>query len=330
MMIHRKTAAATLFTLGLSVIDLIFPGQIIAQSPSASSAPAHDVSSNWNLTITAPPIIEASNSNLDFYVKCKLTNLNAAPASAIDRAHICLIDSGSHTQMLYHYPKGYDEPSTLATGQTITWWQHARATNEGPGTLFARWDGTDTVQSASIPTTIHRTVLTASYDDYRNDILRRFTDRYPEIIPNTSTGTVSYTCIDFTNDPVVVDGNVYQAITFVVPPNGGDLEWSLVIPLYYRFHFYWYIVPADNCTIPGFDVFFSASVGNHFPDIAEMGDLAVCQILPSEQLIPLHRYYIWFQCDQRDVPHLAMSVNIFPEAIYPFHRIFHRVYNGDY
>src|ERR1017187_1469755 len=193
MMIYCKTAAAKRFTLYLLIIGLLSPKQAPAQFRSALPAKRQGTSSDWALTVTAPPVIEAT-TNFDIFVKCKLTNLSHDRVDTLQHARLYLIDSASQTQKLLNYDAGIREGPPINAGESTTWWQHGRATAEGRFKLFARWDSNDKVQAAPIPVTIRRS--TAQAEDFTPDrarVIRQFADRFPEVYPNTSTSTVSYT-----------------------------------------------------------------------------------------------------------------------------------------
>ena len=316
MMIRRTVVVAVArFMPCLFIVALFSPSHAFAQTQSAPT---------WSFTVLAPPVIEAG-TNSDIFVKCKLTNLSTSPLAALQRAHLLLIDSGSQTQQLVHYTSDGNKAPLVGPGESTVWWQHGRATTDGNFKLFARWDPNKTVESAPVPVTIRRSDFqTDDPDSYRNRLLRQAADRFPEFVPNTNTTVISYTSFTFTNDPVLIDGSLYNAISFVVPDRGGELVWSFIIDT--LDHVSWGIIPADG-PVKSFTEFYSRDIGHLIPGIANAGDTAIFQRLPAEDLIPHHRYYIWFQCPYRDFPGTTLSLNIFPNGHHSYRDVFPSVYH---
>jgi len=271
----------------------------------------------------APPVIEAA-TNFDIFVKCKLTNVGDGGLFILQRARLYLIDSASQTQKLLYYTSAASGGPLLHPGQSTVWWQHGRATTEGSFKLFARWEAMKTVESAPIPITIRRSTFQPDdINSYRMQMLRQFGDRFPEVVPNTSTATVSYSSFTFTNDPVLIDGSLYNAFSFAVPDRGGELVWSFIINMLDNVT--WGIIPAEG-TMEGFTEFCHRNIGHRIPGVASAGDMGIFQTLPAEQLLSHHRYYIWFQCPYRDFPGMNLSFNIFPDGPHPCGEIFEKVY----
>lgn len=325
MKMHRHSAAGTFCAVGLFVVGLLALYEAAAQSPSATSPRPPAASPDWALSVTAPPVIEAA-TNLDIFVKCKLTNIGDGRLASFQRARLYLIDSVSQTQKLLYYTAGDYEGPRLDPGESTIWWQHGRATAEGSFKLFARWEAIRTIESSAVPVTIRRSAAPPEdIKSYRTAILRQNADRFLEIVPNTSTTSVAYSSFSFTNDAIRIDSALYNAFSFVVPDGGGELEWSYITDPFN--HISWGIIPAEG-NMDGFQEFYYEGIGRHVPGIAGPGERVIVQTLPSEQLIPHHRYYIWFQCPYRDPPTMMLSLNIFPDGPHPRADVFKGIYDG--
>ena len=292
------------------------------------------VTSRWSpsieglrIRISSPPVIAASREGLDFFVKCEVQNTGKSNKPVVQRAGIFLVEkSGTSTGCLRHSAGVYELP-LLKPGESTTWWQHGRAPRTGKFQLYVRWDGKEGVQSPKLPVSVVRSEIASGKQlgTTRDRLLQEHADDFESLSLHTNPRKVIYSKVSFPNDPLIIDGYLYNAISFIVPKPGGALMWSLVVPDPLHNRLDWYILPAQG-SMQGFRRLLSKTMKRDVPGVGRKGDVIVFQRLAKSRLKPNQRYLIWFRCLYRDVPHVVISLNMAKKDTVPFKDFFSGIF----
>ncbi len=269
-------------------------------------------SSNLVMRISGPrqSIIDPENGH--FYVKCEVRNLGPEPVPVRQDGRLYLLDATGKTNQCKKFTDGVRYTPVLGPGETTTWWQNGIIPLQGDFQVFLRLDADENLCSPTIPISLTRSLLSEEERTaHRDRALQEHFMEFPVLVPNTNLHRVALSTLVFTNDPVIVDGLLYQAFTFTVPEPPADLAWAFVLEEEARNRMNFYILP-EHGTMEGFSYFNPRPLSRDIPGIGKAGDTIVLQQLDQSCLVPGQRYLIWFQCMFRDLPYVALSLNFIP------------------
>ena len=272
------------------------------------------ITSNLAIRVTSLRNFETDHTwPYDFFVACEIKNTSKKQVSVKQGARIYLVDDSGDEQRCLKYTSGIYLTPTLKPGEITRWWQHGRTKRQGEFRAHVRWDAKPGKKSASVPIAIEASDIPESeIEAYRAKILQSHADQFVEMSPNTTLANAAYTNIVFSGDPIVVNGKLYNAFSFVVPKQQAGLRWSFITPQAGDNNAQWYIIPVEG-NMRGFSTFESRILDQDVPEIAEKGDGVLFQWLPGDRLKPDTRYLMWFNCRFREIPSVTLSLNIFPK-----------------
>ena len=238
------------------------------------------------------------------------------------------MDEAGQTNKCLRYNDGVYARPVLKPGETTGWWQNGKAPGEGQFQLYVRWDEDEGVESPPTPISI-RTVTLQEKELERIRTLRiqEHADEFVTLVPNTALEKVAYTKVLFTNDPVIVNGWLYNAFSFTMPEQEGDLVWSFVLEDFDHNGINFYIAPAQG-TMEGFKSFVPQLLKADVSHVAKKGDAVIFQTLDRSRLKAGGRYIIWLQCMYRDIPSVMVSLNILDKRGKSFSDIFPETYGA--
>ena len=267
------------------------------------------VRSNLALRVSCPRRYEYDAKALDIYVKCEIKNTGTGEATVYQRGRVFLVDAAGQTNRCIGYTGGLEVGPTLEVGEVSSWWQNGKIPGEGSFALFVRWNEDEGLESERIPISlVASTIEEKDLERVRAERLQERADSFLALVPNTEPGTVAYAKVNFTNDPVIVKGCLYNAFSFEVPEQAGDLVWSFALEDPDHNGFNWYILP-DQGTMRGFPAFDRRYLQRDVPGVGKKGDVVVFQFLQRAEFKPRGRYLMWFQSLHRDVPSVTVSLN---------------------
>jgi hypothetical protein len=258
-----------------------------------------DTSNKVSLRILCPENLNAGGERSLFWVKCEIRNEGKASLWVTNRARLFLTDDEGKVQRCQRLTAkinrdeaaDFNYARALNVGQTCSWWESGQLKNSGHYTLHAVLDELG-IKTPSL--SVHITVSkTANSQATREAELQRHFDAFPVFDPNVGKSEGTYHCIGFTNDPVVVGGELFYAFRFKAPREPRFLDWSFIQNLE-RGSMAWYIVPQKGA-MEGFTKIDRRIYGtNGVPGLTRSDDCTVFQELPAENFKPGEEYFMWF------------------------------------
>lgn len=270
-------------------------------------------SNHVRLRVVCPDNLMAGGKDRIFWVKCELKSEGNQERWLSNRARLFLTDDQGKTQRCLRRnldsttpgEPGFDYSRLLKAHETNSWWENGVLEKPGRYRLYAVLDNFD-IQSQPLPVNI--TISPGGDEEtVRAIALQRHFDGFPLVTPNAAESEGTYHWIAFTNDPVVVDGELHYAFRFKAPDEPRNLVWSC---------FYdkisgqtWYIVPRTN-RMEGFTEFrwIAGSVG--VPGLGRADDYVFFQDLPARCLEPGAEYCLWFRPAHGLLKGVMASINL--------------------
>jgi len=285
-------------------------GTVTLADPNNSSSDWSSPSSNLTMRISGGGHIVVQSGTRDFYLKCEIRNIGTEPVPVYQDARIYLVDDAGQTNRCLKYTDGVRYTPVLAPGESTLWWQNGKIPPEGDFQAFIRHAENSELCSPLIPITLsHSSLSEEESTSLRNEVLQKHFAEYPVLTPNTDSEQAAYTTITFTNNPLVVEGLLYQAFSFTAPELPGDLVWSFVLEDTDHNNVNFYIVP-EHGSMQGFTYFHTRRFHHDISGIGKTGDALLFQRLEHKFLNPGQCYFIWFQSMYRDIPSVTLSLNI--------------------
>jgi hypothetical protein len=280
---------------------------------------AGETASHTNLCLTlkvGTPDMEAGHRSLDFFVNCVMSNTGDKSVEVRDGARVYLEDESGAVHRCLKFTSDYlVTDRTLEPGQQMSWWQHSRAHREGTFKARACWDHDEQVASEPVQITIKR--APDSSENRRVTRLQEHIAEFVELVPNTVGTNACLSKVSFTNEPIAINGMLYNGFSFVMPEGTGDLVWALVLPVEDRNYVKgWYIIPAQG-RMKGFSNFDSRRLAHDDAAIGHANDQLIIQRLARSCFVANQRYVIWFSSTMRDIGPLALSLNVL-EGGFPY------------
>ena len=307
--IDKKRAIQTLLALGCLWGAAAHAADPVGSSTSAWSSP----SSNLVMRISGPRAVVVYPETRDFYLKCEIRNVGTEPVPVYQDARIYLVDAANQTNRCLKYIDGVRYTPVLGPGESTAWWQNGKIPETGEFQAFARREGDDHLCTPTIPFSLsHSTSTEEERVALRNRTLQEHFADFPVIEPNTDSQAAAYVTVSFTNEPLVVDGLLYQAIRFTAPAQPADLTWSFVLENAAHNKGNFYILP-EHGDMEGFTYFHTRKLHSDLPAIGKTGDGLIFQRLDRAFLVPGQSYLIWFQNMYREVPSVTLSLNLLAE-----------------
>ncbi len=296
---------------------VLFGAQCLA-GPAASYRMSEwsKITSNLSMRVSCPSNCIASprgDGDFDIYAKCEVRNTGKEAIAVRQRARLYLVDDTGQTTKCQHYATGVYPSPLVRAGEVTSWWENGVFQREGAVKLYACWEEkNEMLQTSAIPITIRQAKLRDDLEGFRRSVLQKHVQEFARLVPNTNLAAASFTKVVFTNEPIAIDGLLYNAFSFVMPDEAGDLIWSLVYETPANNEIFWYIIPEQG-TRQGFESGNSETLQIDYPGIGRKGDKLLLQKLERANLTPNQRYLIWFQCPYRDVPAVTVSLNVLSE-----------------
>lgn len=292
---------------------------------SVLSAVAKDVVSDWSpaknkvsLRVQCPQDLTAGGKGKLFWVKCEIRNEGEIGLWITNRARLFLTnDKGDVQRCLRRMARSkkdgvaeFNYVRFLKAGHTLSWWESGELAIEGDYTLHAVLDE---VGAQTPPVRVSITFSrSTNAEATRVAALQRRFDDFPVLVPNTGIAEGTYRWVGFTNDPVVVDGELYYAFRFKAPEVPRKLSWSFIRNLNMS-PVTWYIIPRQG-VMQGFRRIDQTFYGvNSVPELARADDVAFIQNLPAASFKPGEEYLMWFSPQHGLPTGIMVSLN-FPTS----------------
>jgi hypothetical protein len=286
----------------------------------ALSARAAETSlvSDWSATsnqvrlrIVCPDNLVAGGEDKLFWVKCELKSEGNEARWLSNRARLFLTDDQGKTQRCLRRNldgtppdrPGFDYSRLLRAHETNSWWESGKLEKPGRYRLYAVLDN---VGIQTQPIAVNITFSPGGDEEaVRVTALQQHFDGFPLVMPNTEESAGAYHWIAFTNDPVVVDGELYHAFRFKAPDGPKNLVWSFFDEDLLS-GVTWYIVPRTN-HMEGFTEFryaYGVALG-----LGRKADKTFFQDLPARCLEPGAEYCIWLKPQHGLLKGIMASLN---------------------
>jgi hypothetical protein len=209
----------------------------------------------------------------------------------------------------------FDYVQFLKAGQTLSWWESGELVTGGDYDLHAVLDE---VGAQTPPVRVNITFSgSTNAESTRVAALQRCFSNFPVRIPNTGSAEGTYQWVGFTNDPVVVDGELYYAFRFKSPEFPARLSWSFIRNLNMS-PVSWYIVPRQG-VMQGFRRIDRTVYGlNSVPGLTRADDVTHFQNLPAASFKPSEEYLMWFSPHHGLPSGIMVSLNFSTNAAVDF------------
>lgn len=291
------------------------------QTVSEWSKPSRDL----QMRVTAPRYFNVGGDR-DFSVKCEIKNVGKKEVAVLHRAKTFLVnDSAEIKQCLRYYGSTEIQASpVLKPGETTRWWQRARAPGDGTFKLYVCWDGDEGLDTPTVPITL-KTAADAGNMELLRKRLHEHAKEFPAVVPNVLPQKATYKTITFTNDPVIANGQLWSAVRFVMPEQGGNLAFS-----YVNHFFFCSILPAEGpLAIDWYTPPDTRTLKRDVPGIGNKGVLMTFDRCRPPEVKPKNEYYFCFTTADfgAHVPSVTVSLNI-EETAKPFSEIFSEMYDA--
>jgi hypothetical protein len=318
----------TLHGCCLILLGLLVGGEFPAtaaqaeKSPSSASPPSKNplsvearasVSNKISFRIHCPDSLIAGGPDRLFWIKCELTNEEDHALRITNRARFFLTDqSGKAQQCLRRVAENttpdlpfLDYTRLVGPKQTSSWWESGQLDKEGHYRLHAVLDDLN-VETPTVEVDIAFSGSSLFAE------LRRHFDEFPLVVPNSEESLGTYHWVAFTNDPVILNGDLYHAFRFEAPGKPFHMDWSFIMNPD-TLHLTWYIGSPER-HVDGFTDFSDAGGASGVPGLTGKGDLTIFQKLPAENLKRRDEYCIWFKPMHGMLQGLMVSFNFTTNA----------------
>jgi hypothetical protein len=194
----------------------------------------------------------------------------------------------------------------LEAGKSCTWWESGQVKEPGHYRLHAVLDALG-LETPAISVEISVSKPTDDQASREAGLQKQF-ESIPILAPNLGEAEGTYHWIGFTNDPVVVDGELYHGFRFKAPRQPAVFDWSCIQNLE-RSGMSWYIVPKAG-KMKGFTQIDRSRTGAPgVPGLTRSGDQTIFQELPAENFEPGSEYLIWFKATHGLPTGVMVSLN---------------------
>lgn len=284
---------------------------------------AANLDSGWSaatnklrLRTLCPTNLIAGGQGKLFWVKCEIRNDGKTGLWVTNRARFFLVDHAGNThrclrRMARSKKDGvaaFNYVRFLNAGQTHSFWESGELVTGGDYSLHAVLDGVG-VQTPPVQVNI-KFSESADAEATRVAALQKRFDGFPAFEPNQGGSEGTYRWVGFTNDPVVVDGELYYGFRFKSPESRRRLDWSFVRDLNMT-SARWYIV-ARHGDMQGFRNIDRTIYGREgVPGLTRADDVTIYQTLSPARFKPGEEYLMWFS-PQHGLPHGVMVSLNFP------------------